>query len=136
MKKLATLIATSALAFAGALVAPSANAADPYPHTVETTCTVTTNTPVRVGRTVRIRVNWFSAGNASPRGDIRVNVVRRKDDKLVRSVERYFSGKPLTFKFRGLRPSGYKVRVIATAPANSVFKSYKTRTFFRVTRRR
>lgn len=134
MKKLATLIATSALALGAALVAPTANAADPYPQSVETTCTVTTNTPVPVGRTARVRVNWFSAGNASPRGDIRVNVVRRKDGKLVRSVERYFSGKPLTFKFRGLRASGYKVRVTATAPATSVFKSFQTRTFFRVTR--
>lgn len=134
MKKLATLIATSTLALGAALVAPAANAADPYPQSVETTCTVTTNSPVTKGRTVRVRVNWFSAGNASPRGDIRVKVVRRKDDKLVRDVERYFSGKALTFKFRGLRPSGYKVRVIATSPSTSVFKSFKTRTFFRVTR--
>lgn len=134
MKKFATLIATSALTFGAALVAPSATAADPYPQTVETTCTVTTNTPVLKGRTVRVRVNWFSAGNASPRGDVRVNVIRRKDDKLVRSVERYFSGEALTFKFRDLRPSGYKVRIVATAPATSVFKSYRTSTFFRVTR--
>jgi hypothetical protein len=135
MKKFATLVATSAIAFVGTLVAPAAQAADPYPQSVETTCTVTTNTPVREGRTVRVRVNWFSAGNASPRGDIRVTVVRRKDDKVVRSVERYYSGKALTFKFRGLRPSGYKVRIKATTPKTSVFKSYKTRTFFRVTKR-
>ena len=135
MKKFASLIATSALVFAGAMMAPAATAADPYPQSVETTCTVTTNTPVKVGRTVRVRVNWFSAGNATPRGDIRVTVVRRKDDKVVRSVERYYSGKALTFKFRGLRPSGYKVRIKATTPKTSVFKSYKTRTFFRVTKR-
>ena len=135
MKKFATLIATSALAFAGALVAPAAQAADPYPQSVETTCTVTTNTPVREGRTVRVRVNWFSAGNASPRGDIRVTVVRRQDDKVVRSVERYFSGKPITFKFRKLKASGYKVRIQAVSPKTSVFKSYRTRTFFRVTKR-
>ncbi|WP_439937221.1 hypothetical protein ACS3YM_14945 [Nocardia sp. N13] len=134
MKKLASLFATSALALGVALVAPAANAADPYPQSVETTCTVTTNTPVQKGNTVRVRVNWFSAGNATPRGDIQVNVIRRKDDKLVRSVERYFSGDALTFKFRDLRPSGYKVRIVATAPATSVFKSYRTSTFFRVTR--
>ena len=134
MKKLASLFATSALALGVALVAPAANAADPYPQSVETTCTVTTNTPVQKGNTVRVRVNWFSAGNATPRGDIQVNVIRRKDDKLVRSVERYFSGDALTFKFSDLRPSGYKVRIVATAPATSVFKSYRTSTFFRVTR--
>jgi hypothetical protein len=135
MKKFATLIATSALALVGTMAAPAAQAADPYPQSVSTTCTVTTNTPVRAGRTARVRVNWFSAGNASPRGDIRVTVIRRKDDKVVRSVERYFSGKALIFKFRKLKPSGYKVRVHAMAPKTSVFKSYRTRTFFRVTRR-
>lgn len=135
MKKFATLIATSALTLGAALVAPSANAADPYPQSVETACTVTTNTPVPKGKTVRVRVNWYSAGNASPRGDIRVRVIRRKDDKLVRDVERYFSGDALVFKFRDLRPSGYKVRITATAPSTSVFKSYQTRTFFRVTKR-
>ena len=135
MKKFATLIATSALTLGAALVAPAAAAADPYPQSVETTCTVTTNTPVPKGRTVRVRVNWFSAGNASPRGDVRVNVIRMKDDKLVRSVERYYSGDALTFKFSDLRPSGYKVRIAAVAPSTSVFKSYYTRTFFRVTKR-
>ena len=133
MKKFATLFATSALALVGTLVAPAAQA-DPYPQSVETTCTVTTNTPVPKGRTVRVRVNWFSAGNASPRGDIRVNVIRLKDDKLVRSVERYFSGDALTYKFTDLRPSGYKVRVIASTPASSVFQGYKTSSFFRVTK--
>ena len=133
MKKFATLFATSALMLVGTLVAPAAQA-DPYPQSVATTCTATTNSPVTEGQTVRIRVEWTSAGNATPRGDVQVNVISKKDDEIVRSVERYYAGKPLTFKFKGLKAGGYQVRIAATTPATSGFKSYRTRTFVRVTR--
>ena len=134
MKKFATLFATSALMLVGTLVAPAAHA-DPYPQTVATVCTVETNSPVQVGQTVRINVEWTSAGNATPKGDVEVNIFSQKEDEVVRSVTRYYSGKPLTFKFNGLKAGGYKVRVAATTAPSSVFKSYRTSTFVRVTKR-
>ena len=135
MKKFATLIATSALAFGGAMVVPTAAsaAADPYPQSVATSCSVATNSPVREGRTARVRVNWTSAGNASPRGSVLVKIIRKKTGQVVRTSTQEFVGKRLTFKFKGLKPGGYKVRVKASTPKTSVFKGCRTRTFLRVT---
>lgn len=135
MKKFATLLATSTLALVGTIAAPTAQAADPYPQSVATVCSATTNSPVKEGQAVRVRVEWTSAGNASPKGDVEVNIFSQKDDEVIRSVTRYYSGKPVTFQFKGLKAGGYKVRVAATTAPTSVFQGYRTSTFVRVTKR-
>ena len=134
MKKLATLIATSALATAGVMVAPMANAAEPYPQSVTTVCAVATNTPVKVGTPVRARVNWVSAGNARPSGKVKITVIRKSDGKVVRTARGEYAGKPLTFKFSNLKAAGYRVRVVGTTAADSVFKGCSARGFVRVKR--
>ena len=94
-----------------------------------------TNTPVRKGKKVRARVSWTSAGNAKVRGTVVVKIIRRKTGKVVRGATKQYFGKPRTFKFKRLQPGAYRVRVTGVTPSTSVFKSYQTRTFFRVTKR-
>lgn len=136
MKKFATLIATSALAFAGLVVAPGASvAAEPYPQTVATKCSVRTNTPVRKGRAIRARVRWTSAGNAQPAGKVRVRLVRKRDGKVIRSRIRTFSGNPMVFKFKRVRVGRYAVKVRTITASTSVFKGCSARAGVRVVRR-
>lgn len=132
MKTLACLVTAALMTLAGLHAVPAS--AEPYPHSVVTDCNARTKTPITRSTRPVIRFNWFTAGNAAPRGNVTIRVVNRLTGEVVVTARRAYHGKANRWVVHPLAPGRYKVRVVARAGASSVFKGCSAGARLRVKR--
>lgn len=132
MKTLACLFTAALMSLAG-LVAVPASAA-PYPHSVATNCQAVTKSPIRAGRRPVVRFRWFTAGNATPSGKVRVRVVNRKTGKAVHTSHRFYRGGTAKWRLGRLSKGNYRISFVARPGSNSVFTTCRAGVRLRVKR--
>ncbi|MGD9961718.1 hypothetical protein [Nocardioides sp.] len=134
MKVLTGLVSALLVSPSALMVMPAAHA-DPYPHTVDTTCharlqdsTITR----RIKPQVAFRIT--TQGNATPNARVGIRISRDSNERTVLRTSRYYSGGTENWAFPRLKAGRYTIVFRAQTAARSVYKNCSDASFLRVTR--
>jgi len=135
MKLFAGLFAAVVLSCAGLVAVPPADA-DPYAHTVTTTCHATAKRKV-IPTTVRPRFFFWvtTDGNGSPHTTVKITVKRVSTGAVVRRTERQYDGEVSLWSFRRFqRPGAYRFIFRTATGPDSVYQNCSVGRRLRVVR--
>lgn len=139
MRKLASLLATSAMIASGLVAATTAptSAGEPYPGSVPTDCDAQRLNNPRVGNPARARLRVQTGGNGATRGKAFFAYERQRNGVVVDEFRRRYDGPGWTkFRFDGLPRGRYIVRVFFNSrPGDSVYQNCRATYTQRVRRR-
>lgn len=136
MKKMLPALLATVLLGGGAVSAPTATAAEPYPGTVATTTDAGGPHKLGYGKKPKSSVYVKSAGNGKPVGSIRVQYFHKASQTSRYKTVGYQGQRVTFFGPRLRRVGGWQLRFVFRPQAGSIWKSSRDSYSLKVVKKR